>query len=160
MKKIIIIGNAGTGKSTLSRRLGEKLGLPLYHLDAIWHLPGGAVMAGGSWIVDGNFGMSMDLRISLCDMIVFLDFSPLYCAWSVFMRSLKYLKDRSEQPEMPDYFEEHMFGKEYREFMAMILTYNKKKRPAAVASMARRPDGVELVVLKSRKEVHKWFDSL
>ena len=39
MKKIIIIGSPGAGKSTFARKLRDKTGLPLYYLDMLWHLP-------------------------------------------------------------------------------------------------------------------------
>lgn len=39
MKKIMIIGSPGAGKTTFARALSRRVGIPLYHLDAIWHRP-------------------------------------------------------------------------------------------------------------------------
>ena len=39
MKKIIIIGCPGSGKSTFARKLSDITNIPLYHLDMIWHKP-------------------------------------------------------------------------------------------------------------------------
>ena len=39
MKKVIVIGSPGAGKSTFARALRDRTGLPLYYLDMLWHKP-------------------------------------------------------------------------------------------------------------------------
>ncbi len=39
MKRVIVIGSPGAGKSTFARKLKDKTGLPLYYLDRIFHKP-------------------------------------------------------------------------------------------------------------------------
>src|SRR5688572_20555021 len=74
MKRIALIGNGGSGKSTVARQLGVLLGLPVYHLDALLWKPGWVpttdeesiplqrdLVARESWIIDGNYGSTMDI---------------------------------------------------------------------------------------------------
>ena len=86
MQKIIIIGCPGSGKSTLSRALHEKTKLPLYHLDMMyWNADKttvekqvfrerlAEVLKQDKWIIDGNYGATMEMRIQQCDTVIFLD---------------------------------------------------------------------------------------
>lgn len=65
-KRILVFGNSGAGKTTLSLKLAEKLSLPVYHLDRLWWLPGwktdtrenfdrklAEILHQDSWIIDG-----------------------------------------------------------------------------------------------------------
>ncbi len=76
MKKVLIIGCPGAGKSTFGRKLAVKTGLPLHYLDMIWHKPDRTtvsreefderlreIMAGPEWILDGNYKRTMAMRL-------------------------------------------------------------------------------------------------
>jgi adenylate kinase family enzyme len=91
MKKVAVFGNAGGGKSTLSKRLSEITGLPLHILDKIQFQPGGIevpqedykrthekILVTDQWIIDG-FGCieTLWLRLDKADSLVFVDL-PLY----------------------------------------------------------------------------------
>ena len=92
MKKIIIIGCPGSGKSTFARALHEKLGVPLYHLDMMyWNADKttvekdvfqarlAAVLEKEAWIVDGNYASTMEQRLAACDTVFFLDYPLEVC---------------------------------------------------------------------------------
>jgi adenylate kinase family enzyme len=170
MKKIILIGISGSGKSTFGRALSEKLQLPITHLDSIFHLPGGAMMDHAlfkekqielmkqpAWILDGNYGSSLDIRVAEADTIFWLDFPPLLSTLQVLKRSWKYRKDKSTQPDMPEYFEEHLFSREYWDFIKFILTFNKYERPKIAKALQRKKPETTLIVFKNRKEVHAFL---
>ena len=87
-KRILILGCGGAGKSTLARRLGAATGLPVVHLDGLYWQPGWVAMeraawrrtveneiAKDAWIIDGNFGSSLELRLSRAQAAVYLDYS-------------------------------------------------------------------------------------
>lgn len=91
MKKVAVFGNAGGGKSTLSKKLSQITGLPLHILDKIKYHPGGAevphedykrihqeILHTERWIIDG-FGSMETLwpRLDEADTLVFVDL-PLY----------------------------------------------------------------------------------
>lgn len=102
MLRIAIIGCSGVGKSTLARRLGEKLGLPVVHLDALYWEPGWTepqtpafrarvteALKGGRWVSDGNyFSKTADLRFANADLIIWIDQPRWLCLWRITWRSL------------------------------------------------------------------------
>ena len=92
MNKVIVIGCTGAGKSTFSRKLAAKTGLPLYYLDMIWHRPDRTVagrdefdkrlaeiMAEDRWILDGNYARTLPLRLEQCDTVFFFDLPLEVC---------------------------------------------------------------------------------
>jgi adenylate kinase family enzyme len=102
MKKIIVIGCPGAGKSTFSRKLSEKTGLPIHYLDMIWHLPDrttlsreefvmrlGVIMAEKEWIIDGNYIHSLPLRLNSCDTVF-----SLTCRWMFVLQAQRGVSGR------------------------------------------------------------------
>jgi len=92
MKKVIVIGCPGSGKSTVSRALHNKTGIPLYHLDMMyWNADKttaeksvflerlSTVLEKDEWIIDGNYGSTMELRMAACDTVIFLDYPLDVC---------------------------------------------------------------------------------
>ena len=92
MKKIIIIGCSGSGKSTFARKLSAKINIPLYYLDMIWYKPDkttltkkefdeqlGALLDKDMWITDGNYQRTLEMRLKKCDTIFLLDISTKIC---------------------------------------------------------------------------------
>ena len=82
MKRVIVIGCPGAGKSTFARKLAEKTGLPLHYLDMIWHRPDRTVIGReefdrqldklvkeDEWIIDGNYARTLPVRLAHCDMV-------------------------------------------------------------------------------------------
>ena len=82
MQRVLVIGAGGAGKSTFAARLSRKYGLPLIHLDALYWQPGwvepgkaewlervAQVVAQDRWVMDGNYGGSLDLRLPRADTI-------------------------------------------------------------------------------------------
>lgn len=92
MKKVIVIGSPGAGKSVFSRKLGSLTGIPVVHLDNIYwnedktHLENeefdkklSCVLKGDTWIVDGNYLRTMETRIMAADTVILLDYPLDIC---------------------------------------------------------------------------------
>ncbi|NCU11113.1 MAG: topology modulation protein [Sphingomonadaceae bacterium] len=92
MQRILIIGSPGAGKSTLSHRLAAHFDLPLHHLDRLFWLPGwverdraegraelAGILAQDSWIIDGNYGSTLPMRLARADTVIWLDYPTLLC---------------------------------------------------------------------------------
>lgn len=99
MKKVIIIGCSGAGKSTFARKLRDATGLPLHYLDMIWHRPDRTtvsreafdaalqnILAQDSWIIDGNYARTLEMRLAACDTVFFFDFPVEACLAGVAAR--------------------------------------------------------------------------
>ncbi len=99
MRRILIIGSPGAGKSTLSHQLAKRTGLPLYHLDMLHWLPGwierdrdeakaalAEILAQDRWIIDGNYGSILPMRLERSDTVVWLDYSTSLCFGRVLKR--------------------------------------------------------------------------
>ena len=100
--KIAILGTSGSGKSTLAKRLGERYGLPVLHMDTVHFLPGWverpfaeeeAIVRqfldenAGGWVIDGNYSKTCYARrLEEADKIIVLWFSPLVCLWRAIRR--------------------------------------------------------------------------
>ena len=131
MKKIIVIGCPGSGKSTFSRALHKLTGLPLYHLDLMyWNEDKTIVnkevfldrlnnaLSLDEWIIDGNYSSSMEMRIKKCDTIVFLDYPLEVC--------LEGVKNRKNQKrsDMP-----WVETEDDLEFIEFIKKFNTECKP-------------------------------
>ena len=92
MQRVLVIGSGGAGKSYFAKQLAARTGLPVTHLDALYWYPGwvaqareawraqlGEVVASDRWILDGNYGGTLDLRLAACDTVVFLDLPRWVC---------------------------------------------------------------------------------
>jgi adenylate kinase family enzyme len=99
MSRIVVLGCAGSGKTTFAKRLGERIGAPVISLDAIWQpqwttddvanfrILMKQAHAGDSWISDGNFAVAtFDIRLPRATLVVWLDRPRLFCAWRAITR--------------------------------------------------------------------------
>src|SRR2546423_13684589 len=104
MCKILLIGAGGSGKSVLAARIAAQTGLPLIHLDAVFWKPGWVqtprdewkriveeLVRRDAWVMDGNYGGTLDLRLAACDTVLFLDVPPIVCLWRGLKRRAPFL---------------------------------------------------------------------
>ena len=158
MKKIIIIGCPGSGKSLLSRALHQKTGIPLYHLDMMyWNADKttveksvfrqrlAAVLEKDRWIIDGNYGSTMEMRLAACDTVIFLDYPSEVCLDGVRSRRGK---PRSDMPWVET--------EEDAEFIGFIKSYKEQERPKVLALLEKYGDKA-IFVFKSREEADAFL---
>ncbi len=111
-RRILVLGPCGAGKTFFSRQLSQVLGLPALHLDARFWRPGqvstpqpewrevvSSLIKQESWIMDGTYESTLDLRIPAADAIIIIRRPRLSCLWGVLRRSLTYRnKTRPDAP--------------------------------------------------------------
>ena len=142
MKKIIVIGCPGSGKSTFSQALHHATGIPLYHLDRLyWNADRTTVeksvflqrLAGvlqkPEWIIDGNYGSTMEQRLRACDTVVFLDYPPELC--------LKGIRERQGQTRSDLPWVER---DEATKFLAFVKDFPSQGRPQIMELLDRYPE--------------------
>jgi adenylate kinase family enzyme len=171
MKKIIILGNCGAGKSTLARELGRILGITrICHLDAHYWNEGWVIteesawqekLAGmlneldkeDAWIMDGNYSKSLHLRLPYCDTIIYLDFPTWLCLYRIVKRVLRdYGRVRLDMAEgCPEKFD--------LEFIEYVATYRNKRKPEVMEKLAAYKDKVRFVTLRNPQEVAEFVRS-
>ena len=161
MKKIIVIGCPGSGKSRLSRKLCAKLGMPLCHLDMLyWNadkttLEHGAflerlsdALAGDCWIIDGNYQSTLEWRIAACDLVVFLDYPTEMCLAGVRTRRGQ---ARSDIPWVEDGEDE--------EFLSFIQAFKADSRPIILSILGKYPHKTALT-FRTREEADEYLRGL
>ena len=167
MKRVLVIGPGGAGKSTFARRLGELLNIQVKHLDALywragWTKPSeedwlrtvNELTSAESWIIDGNFGGMLELRLKLCDTIVFLDMPRLLCLWRITKRRLTY-RNRS-RPDMAEGCNEKID----LEFIDWVWSYASRSRPKVVKLLEEHSGSKQVVWLRSNAEVKRFLQDL
>ena len=162
MKKILVIGCPGAGKSTFARALHQKTGIPLCHLDMLfWNADKttvekeaflarvDCVLKTDAWILDGNFNSTMEMRMAVCDTVIFLDYPVDVC--------LNGVRERRGKPraDMP-----WIETEEDADFMAYIETFHEARRPGIIALLDRYKAGRTVIVLKSREEADAFLEHI
>lgn len=164
MKRILIIGCCGAGKTTLALELGNRLKIPVHHLDQLWWLPGwkedspenfDAKLAGilkeDRWIIDGNYNRTLPERLKYADTVIFLDYSRLRCIHQVLKRTLRFhgTARADMTPGCPERFD--------REFLRYVWHYNRDMRPRVECALKDFPGNV--FRFKSPRQVTAFYSA-
>lgn len=167
MQRIAVIGCSGAGKSTMSRHLGEILGLEVIHLDLHYWRPGwietpeeewpaihDRLVQGESWIMDGNFSSTMAVRLAAADTVIFLDFPRLLCLARVLRRWLTYYgRNRADLPPgCPEKFD--------LPFLKWIWNFPRRSRPRVLEALAALGPEKRVIVLRRPGEVELFLKSM
>ena len=158
MKRIMIIGCPGSGKSTFARALAAKTGLPLYYLDMMYWNPDRTTkpkeefraalretVALPEWIIDGNYGSTLEIRMEACDTVIFLDYPVEVCIAGVEERRGKPRPDMPWVEVEPDL-----------EFIEFIKKYNEESRPKVI-ELLEKYKKKNIIIFKSRAEADEYL---
>jgi adenylate kinase family enzyme len=163
MRKIVVIGSGGSGKSTFARRLGASLELEVIHLDSIywsagwvempkpeWRKTVEELLKGNAWIMDGNYSGTLETRLEACDTVIFLDLSRVVCIWRLLKRAVLYRNER--RPDMAAGCPERLNW----EFIKWVWEYRTRSRPKIVKLL--EATSKQVIWLRSPEEVERFLD--
>jgi adenylate kinase family enzyme len=166
VKKVIIIGSAGAGKSTFAKKLGARTGLEVVHLDALfWQagwVPTGReewiriqerLLQKEQWILGGNYGGTMEMRIGASDTIFFLNYSTVRCLYGALKRRI--INHGSTRPDMAADCPEQLDW----QFIKWIARYKRDKAPAILAKLSSLT-GKDIYIFKQPKEAEDYLSKL
>lgn len=167
MERILIVGCPGAGKSTLAREMAQKMGIPLIHLDQLFWLPGWkerekeefdtllqTELKKPKWIIDGNYGRTLPLRLTHCDTVIFLDFSSLACVMGVLKRVLT--TRGKVRPDMGDGCPERLDWS----FLRYVWRFRRTQRNKIAEKISLADPSVARIVLRNRRQVRNFVQKI
>ena len=163
--RVLIIGPCGAGKSTLARELGERLALPVFHMDKLNWQPGWIeggkgeirrqlidIVATDRWLIDGNYGGTLRERLERADTVIYLDFPIGLCVTRLLRRLWTYRgRTRPDMTEgCPERFD--------LAFLLYLLRWNSGPRPRTEAKL--KGHEAKVLRLKSPAALERWMATL
>lgn len=152
MRRVVVLGRGGAGKSTFAARLGAATGLPVIELDTRfwgpdlaptpkqrWASVQHALTAGERWILDGDLAHHdvLEVRLRRADTVVVLDFSLWRCAWRAIRRS----------------------GNN-AEFWLWVVRYRRRSLPLVAAAIADHASGAEVLVFREPRALARYLHEM
>lgn len=159
MKRVIVIGCPGSGKTTFAEKLNKLTGLPLYYLDAIWHKPDKThisreefdqriqeIFATDEWIIDGNYARTVETRLRECDTVILFDLPTDVCLHGATERLGK---GRYELPWVEKELDP--------EFEGFIKDFAEQSLPKLYKLIEKYRAEKQVIIFKSRKEADDFL---
>lgn len=167
MKRVVVIGSPGAGKTTFVRKLSLATGLPAIHLDYYYHqkphdYPNkpeawlkkiNQLLKRDSWIMDGNYSSSFGQRFNRADTIIFLDYPTKTSLYGVIMRRIKY--HNKKRVDMPDDWKESANVN----FLKYVWGFNKTDRDIILDTLATAKDK-QIAIFTDREQTDRYLASL
>jgi adenylate kinase family enzyme len=167
MRRILVIGQSGAGKSVLATELGKRLGLKVIHLDVYFWRRGwvetplkewtgivDALLVGEEWIMDGNYNDTLPKRMSAADTVIFLDYSRYLCIWRAVRRWFIWRNRR--RADLADGCYENFD----LEFYRWIWNFPKNERPRVIEILNEHRNRIQIFHLKHPREAEEMLGEI
>ncbi len=162
LKKIIVIGSPGAGKSVFSKKLRDITNIKLYHLDMLYHKEDGThisteeleeklteIFKEDSWIIDGNYQRTIEMRLKECDTVFLLDFPTEICIEGA---KARVGKRREDMPWVEEKLDD--------DFKQVIINFSKEKLPQIYELLDKYKDNIDINIFNSREEADNFIKKM
>lgn len=159
LQRTLVLGSSGSGKSTFARQLAQLLQVRVIHLDSFFWQPNwvatpahewqqklDSLLHINSWVMDGNYTASLDLRLSFADTVIFLDFNRLICVSRCIKRLLQNW-GRNRQELAPGCYEKMDW-----EFFKWIWNYPSDIKPHILKRLEACAGNQRVFILRGNGE--------
>jgi adenylate kinase family enzyme len=167
LSRIAVVGSGGAGKSVFARKLGALCNLPVFHLDALLWKPNWVTSTPAeedrilrdlvdrpSWIIDGNYGRTMPMRLCAADTIILLDLAPWLCTARILKRCFDHIGEtRADMAE--GCLEEGDW-----QFMKWVWNFRRDSRPAIMKRIEQFAAGKRVCILRSRVAIERYLEQV
>ncbi len=167
VRRILVIGHPGAGKSTFTSNLGMKIRLPVIHLDKEFWRPGWVetpmnewrkrtemMVNRDEWIIDGTHDRTLDIRLLRADTVIFLDYSRYLCLWRILKRIVTSFGE--VRPEMADGCPERIdLG-----FLRWVWNYRRDHYPIISECLQTYYANGKMVVLKNPADALQFLNEV
>lgn len=167
-ERIIILGNGGSGKSTLSRLMGEKFDYPVTHLDRLfwgagWKKPiaeefRAKVMAATNaprWISEGNYARrTFDLRLPKTELVIWLNTPRFVCLFRALVRALRNKKRQDIPEDCPEKINSTLLV-----FLKYVWNFERDSRPTIEKLLIQHGGNVRVIQLNNKKQIKEFTDN-
>lgn len=168
MRRVLVIGSSGAGKSTLAVTLGQRLKLPVIHLDAIfwqagwketprdiWKQRVAELLQRECWVMDGNYGGTLEERVHTADAVILLDFPRILCLYRVARRAIRH-RGHTRPDLAPGCLEQLPKW----EFLRWIWKFPTAEMPTIQQILRKHHGNKTIIVLRSRSAVRQFLEAL
>ena len=167
MRRVLVIGRSGGGKTTLARALAERLGVPWISLDRRYWRPGWVetplaewtamqpeLVAGEAWVIDGTYHRTLPLRLPRADTVIWIDLPRWLCMARLLWRMVSTCgRVRDDMgPGCPERFD--------REFLRYSWRYDRVAGPRIRQALATLDPSQTLVILRAPRAVRAFLRNL
>ena len=162
MNRIIVVGPSGAGKSEFSRKLNKILNIPLFHLDNIfWNedkthisredfdLKLNEILNKNSWIIDGDYSRTYEIRFKSADTVFFLDYTKDVCLAGA---NSRIGKKRDDLPWIEEEFDS--------EFKEWIINWFTEIKPILMNLIDKYKNDKRIIIFNSREEANDYINNL
>lgn len=165
MRRVVVIGCGGSGKTTVGRRLGALLDVNVTHLDGVYYddewrelsqerfaSVQEQLVSASAWVIDGNYASTLSIRLKAADTVIFLDMSSMTCLWGLLRRRLRHGRGQHRSIGVYDRI---TWG-----FVKYVWNYRRAMAPRIRALIDQHAGHASVHICRSRAEINRLLDQI